>query len=43
MLYGVGGSVTRQQRHQRDIHRFDEPGAIIIATKDGEQRGLVSG
>jgi BirA family biotin operon repressor/biotin-[acetyl-CoA-carboxylase] ligase len=41
--YGVGGSVTASSGISGTFTGLDETGAIIIATKDGEQRRLVSG
>jgi BirA family biotin operon repressor/biotin-[acetyl-CoA-carboxylase] ligase len=41
--YGVGGSVTASSGVSGTFTGLDETGAIIIATKDGEQRRLVSG
>ena len=41
--YGVGGSVTASSGISGTFTGLDETGAIIIATKDGKQRRLVSG
>jgi len=41
--YGVGGNVTASSGISGTFTGLDETGAIIIATKDGEQRRLVSG